>query len=187
MDTRFRAVLKGLAAFSVVLAAGAGCSKGAQRAKLPPEQAQRLLLDRNWIDRLPETPRDRLHVFRFVPSMGGGVYQDRTLFAGQFELFTFDHDGDRIAFHLHHTGEEPRVDYTIERMPGGSDEPLDLHLHLSDSPRGPSDYYSIRDMNGAGTGDAKGLPARLDEGLRALFPGQSQSQIQAQPAGTATR
>ena len=71
------------------LAASTGCRKPAATT-VPEEEAQKLLLDRNWIDRLPQTPHERLHVFRFVPSMGGGVYQDRTLFAGHF----YDPDGD---------------------------------------------------------------------------------------------
>lgn len=139
-----------------------GCSKSQQQL-VPAQQAQSLLLDRNWIDRLPESPRDRLHVFRFVPTMGGGVFQDRTLFAGHFELFTFDHDGDTIRFHLHHTGDEHKSGYTIDRLPerspDGSPNPLELHLHLSDTPRGPSDYYSIRGMNGHD----------FDEALRSLY------------------
>lgn len=128
---------------------GAGCHGKPSPAALPPQDAQKLLLDRNWLDRLPETAQDRLHVFRFVPSMGGGVYQDRTLFAGQFELFTFDHDGQNIRFHLHHTGEERSAAYTIDRVP--EDGALELHLHVEDSPRGPSDYYSLRGMHGAGS------------------------------------
>ena len=39
---------------------------------------------------MPETERDQLHVYRFVPSMGGGVFQDRTIFKGTFELFKFE-------------------------------------------------------------------------------------------------
>lgn len=123
----------------------AGC-RGKSAATVPADEARGLLLDRNWLDRLPQTPYDRLHVFRFVPSMGGGVFQDRTLYAGHFELFNFDHDGQTIHFHLHHTGEEHASGYTIERLPVGSQDPLELHLHIDDTPRGPADYYSIRGM-----------------------------------------
>ncbi|MFO0574431.1 MAG: hypothetical protein U1A78_10550 [Polyangia bacterium] len=152
-----RSALLGLGLVAVL---AAGCSGKAKTAALPPEEAQRLLLDRNWLDRLPESPSDRLHVFRFVPSMGGGVYQDRTLYAGTFELFTFEHDGQHIRFHLHHTGQEASAGYTIDRLAG--DGPLELHLHIADSPRGPQDYYSIRGMQAAGE-------AALESGLRSLF------------------
>ena len=92
--------------------------------------------------------------------MGGGVYQDRTLYAGTFELFTFDHDGERIRFHLHHTGQEASAGYTIDRMLG--DGPLELHLHIADSPRGPHDYYSIRGMQARSE-------AELETSLRSLL------------------
>lgn len=131
------------ALFSATLLAG--CHDAKNDRALPPPDARRLLLDRNWIDRLPESPTQRLHVFRFVPSMGGGVFQDRTLYAGQFELFHFDQDGARIHFRLPHTGEDVRVPFTIEplQLPE-KDSPFELHLHIADSPRGPSDYYSLR-------------------------------------------
>lgn len=159
-----RSILLALSLGLMALSSGSGCSSK-KLAAVPTDEAQRLLLDRNWLDRVPETARDRLHVFRFVPSMGGGVYQDRTLFAGTFELFSFEHDGQRIRFHLHHTGEEASARYTIERMPG--DSPLELHLHIVDSPRGPHDYYSIRGMQARGPGQTQA--ADLDTELQSIF------------------
>lgn len=159
-----RSIVLSLSLGLLALSGSAGCS-GKKLAAVPADEAQRLLLDRNWLDRVPETARDRLHVFRFVPSMGGGVYQDRTLFAGTFELFSFEHDAQRIRFHLHHTGEEASARYTIERLPG--DSPLDLHLHIEDSPRGPHDYYSLRGMQARSPGQNQ--TADLDAELRAIF------------------
>jgi hypothetical protein len=149
--------------FCLVAVGVAGCHRKPATTAVAPDEARQLLLDRNWVDRLPETAQDRLQVFRFVPSMGGGVFQDRTLYAGQFELFNFDHDGESIQFHLRHTGEERTTHYTIERLPAGDDSPYDLHLTLSDSPRGAHDYYSIRGMHGAAQEKA------LEEGLRNLW------------------
>ncbi len=147
----------------LVAVGAAGCRGKSTATAVPPEEAQRLLLDRNWLDRLPETASERLQVFRFVPSMGGGVFQDRTLYAGHFELFNFDHDGATIHFHLRHTGDERASAYTIERLPDDGSSPYDLHLHLDDSPRGAQDYYSIRGMQGAAT------EKDLDQGLRSLL------------------
>jgi hypothetical protein len=142
---------------------GAGCHSKPAATTVPGEEARRLLLDRNWLDRLPETARDRLQVFRFVPAMGGGVYQDRTLYAGQFELFNFEHDGETIRFYLRHTGEERSAPYAIERLPAGDENPYDLHLHIKDSPRGPQDYYSIRGMQ------SSAVEKDLEAGLRSLW------------------
>ena len=64
-----------LLACSTLLATSlpSGCHSSKNERALPPPEARRLLIDRNWIDRVPQSATDRLHVFRFVPSMGGGV------------------------------------------------------------------------------------------------------------------
>ena len=85
---------------------------------------------------MPETMTDRLHVYRFVPSMGGGVFQDRTLFKGIFELFSFTATGDAITFTLHETHDKVTSAYTIEKVSGP--EPFDLKLTIADDPRGPA-------------------------------------------------
>ena len=106
------------------------------------DEAKQLLLDRNWIDRMPETERDKLHVYRFVPKMGGGVFQDRTIFKGTFELFTFKLDGDQILFDLPETHEKVASKFHIERVDGP--EPFDLKLTVENDPRGPAIYYGMR-------------------------------------------
>ena len=73
---------------ALLVCAACSSSEPPSRA-LPSKEAQSLLIDRNWIDRMPETEKDKLFVYRFVPSMGGGVFQDRTIFKGTFELFMF--------------------------------------------------------------------------------------------------
>jgi len=141
-----------LLACSTLLATSllSGCHSSKNERALPPPEARRLLIDRNWLDRMPQSPTDRLHVFRFVPSMGGGVFQDRTLYAGQFELFQFDQDGSRIHFKLPHTGENVRVRFTIQTLAApDEDSPFELQLHIDDSPRGPSDYFSLRGESAA--------------------------------------
>src|SRR4029079_8295877 len=120
----------------VVLALLAGaCSKPATHA-LPPEQAKKILLDRNWLDRVPQKVDDKLHVYRFVPSMGGGVFQDRTIFFGTFELFTCEADGQRIRFNLLHTGDKRISKYTIEELATPGHDGVDAPLNLDRDPSG---------------------------------------------------
>jgi hypothetical protein len=126
-----------------LLALTAACNRQ-PAAALPGEEARTLLIDRNWIDHLPADTKERLHVFRFVPSMGGGVFQDRTLFFGTFELFQFRHTGDQITFDLLHTGDQKTSRYHIEAITPSEPGGFDLRLTLSDSPRGPSVYYGWR-------------------------------------------
>jgi hypothetical protein len=102
-------------------------------------EAARLLVDRNWLDVWPEHKDDRLHVYRFTPGMGGGVYQDRTVFRGEFELFTFAVREDLLEIELPHTEQRVRTRFRIERIDGPP--PFDLRLVLDHSPRGPRIYH----------------------------------------------
>jgi hypothetical protein len=117
------------------------CSS-AKSTEVPTDEARQLLIDRNWLDRMPETEKDRLHVYRFVPKMGGGVYQDRTLYKGTFELFKFKATGDEIHFDLPETKTKVKSSYKIETVTGP--EPFDLRLTIFESPRGPKTYYGIK-------------------------------------------
>lgn len=125
-------------ALALVLAA---CSNHDSSA-VGGEEARKLLLDRNWIDRMPQTERDKLHVYRFVPSMGGGVFQDRTIFKGTFELFMFETTNDEIRFVLPETRQKVTSRYRIEEVDGP--KPFDLKLTIDADPRGPQTYYGVR-------------------------------------------
>ena len=130
-------------ALALALAGIAGCSSSHRSgSQLSGEDARAALIDRNWIDVMPARHEDRLHVYRFVPSMGGGVYQDRTLFKGNFELFTFEASSETLRFVFPHTRERVTSRYTIEPVAGRS--PFDLKLTITDDPRGPGVYFGTR-------------------------------------------
>jgi hypothetical protein len=141
--------------FVATLAACSPSSKPGARV-VAKDEAKQLLIDRNWLDRMPETDRDRLFVYRFVPSMGGGVFQDRTLFKGTFELFTFETADGEIRFVLPETKERVTSKFQIESVDGP--EPFDLRLTITDDPRGPKIYYGIRSETDR---DGRLLDARL--------------------------
>jgi len=127
---------------ALVLVAAAACSSHKANKSISGDEAKQLLLDRNWIDRMPETERDRLHVYRFVPSMGGGVFQDRTIFKGTFELFQFEATDREIRFNLLETHDRVTSPYRIETVDGPA--PFDLKLTIDGDPRGPKTYYGSR-------------------------------------------
>jgi hypothetical protein len=127
---------------SLVLALTLAACGGRDDA-LSPADAARLLEDRNWLDVMPRNEHERLHVFRFTPRMGGGVYQDRTLFKGSFELFQYEVGDGKLQFKLPHTREVVRTSYRIRRTK--EHKPFDLELTLDHSPRGPSRYFGFSD------------------------------------------
>lgn len=124
----------------------ASCQKDASeqpdKHELADAEAEQMLINRNWMDLWPASESEKLNVFRFVPTMGGGVFQDRTLFQGTFELFTYRVDEGEIRFHLHHKDQRVTTKFRIENVDGP--RPFDLKLTLGDSPRGPNVYYGRR-------------------------------------------
>ncbi|HEU4727386.1 MAG TPA: hypothetical protein VFT22_05845 [Kofleriaceae bacterium] len=134
--------MRNLLVLSALVALGAAaCSRPS--SQLSASDARDVLIDRNWIDRMPESMTDRLHVYRFVPSMGGGVFQDRTLFKGTFELFMFRVErGDHLVFELPETREKVTSEFKIENVDGPA--PFDLKLTIFTDPRGPHVYYGMR-------------------------------------------
>jgi hypothetical protein len=73
--------------------------------------------------------------------MGGGVYQDRTIFKGEFELFLFRTEGHQLTFLMPETEEKVKSGYRIERVSGP--EPFDLKLTFERTPRGPRVFYGM--------------------------------------------
>ncbi len=126
---------------------------------VPAQEARELLENRNWLDAWPGSKDDRLRVYRFTPDMGGGVFQDRTLYRGQFELFNYDLSDEHVEFRFPDADEKLRTRYRIERVDGP--KPFDLRLVLERSPRGPSIYYGLEAERGEAGDlfDPRGLPA----------------------------
>jgi hypothetical protein len=142
-----------------LVAALAACSSQ-KSTQVSAEDARDLLIDRNWLDRMPETDRDHLFVYRFVPNMGGGVFQDRTLYKGTFELFSFSVKDSAITFKLHETKTEVTSPYTIETVDGPA--PFDLKLTIPDDPRGPKVYFGMKsETDRDGTGLNRLLQSKL--------------------------
>ena len=112
---------------------------GSSDDAVPAHEARSELVDRNWIDVWPESAQEQRHVYRFTPSMGGGVFQDRTLFEGRFELFTFEATGETISYTFPARDETHETEYRIERVDGPA--PFTRRLVLDDDPRGPGTYY----------------------------------------------
>ena len=152
-------VCRSLVAVATVATLAAGC--GTKSEALPPEEAAALLENRNWLDHWPTDQNEKLHVYRFTPSMGGGVYQDRTLFRGTFELFTYELSGEQLRIRWPHEDRSERLRYTIEAVKGP--HPFDLKLTFDDNSTGPSVLYGRRSETAASwptAADLRALEAR---------------------------
>ena len=139
---------------ALAVAAACGRDKAPEVRTLPPDEAAEVLINRNWLDRWPTEEQERLHVYRFTPSMGGGVFQDRTLFAGHFELFTYQVEGEHLTIQWPNSKEEDRMVFRVQRVSGPA--PFDLRLELTTPSRGPRTYYGRSVETGAAAVDPFG-------------------------------
>ena len=132
---------------AVVCALAIACSSSSSERAVKGDEARALVENRNWLDVWPTSADEKLMVYRFTPAMGGGVFQDRTLFRGQFELFTYKLSDEQIVIHWPQNDSRDTIDYKIERVSGP--EPFDLRLTLRGNSKGPKVLYG----RSAETGD----------------------------------
>ena len=153
MRLRRSIILSAVAALAVA-ALSAACGRETRSTSLPPDEAAKVLINRNWLDRWPTSETEKLNVYRFTPSMGGGVYQDRTLFAGKFELFTYQVEDHHLTIQWPNSKEEDRMLFRIDRVSGP--EPFDLRLELTTPSRGPRTYYGRSAETGGSAAEQAG-------------------------------
>ena len=148
----------GIAAAVVALAA---CRDGGQRLHdpLPPGEAEQLLAERVWLDRLPRSERERFHLALFIPD-GFAYTQHGTVWKGEHEGLIFDVDGDRLELFRPDSGERVTTRFRVERI---EHRHADVKLILDQNPVGPREYLGF-----GGDGDGAGVtPANLTPWLRA--------------------
>lgn len=104
------------------------------------ERPARLLLNRIWFDRMPETNRDDVAVWIWLAG-GIGIYQHGSAFRASMDIFEFERSGHSVAMSFLHDGEAASTEYTIESC--DEQPPFDLCLTLLTAPRGRNRYYSF--------------------------------------------
>jgi len=125
------------------LRGGGGDSHSALRGADP-----RLILERPWIDRIPDKPTDFMNAFVMVSRQSVGVFHKASRYRVTAELFRHQRGGSTekpsVAFSFPQTGKKAEARYRIwecDDLDG-----FDLCLELSRNPwEGPRRYHSARD------------------------------------------
>ena len=106
---------------------------------LPPAEAARVLRNHVWLDKMPESQTERFHLALFL-DRSIGVYQDRTVWKGDFEMFEFKLRDDRVELSLPGSRKVVKTKWRIERVRDGD---FDYRLVFDDAPRGPKAYWGL--------------------------------------------
>ena len=110
-------------------------------------------LDRIWIDHLPKTESDTIHVFAAITQEPMGIFQATSQWKGNFELFVYEAHGDtiRAVYPQDRSKEELKVSArTCSDM-----RDMDYCLEIKGASRGPKKYYSRKgwEIEAASTAD----------------------------------
>lgn len=116
----------------------------AKRGKADPS----MLLDRVWIDKIPEAYNDYMHVFVALDEHPVGIFQRASQYRVEAELFQFKRSDNKIQLLFPQSNTKKKFSYRIthcDDLP-----PFDLCLHLSKNPwGGPKRYYGDSQQEGA--------------------------------------
>ncbi len=136
---RYRAaVILGSAALVASVLALHGVGDGGPASERP----SRVLLNRPWFDRYPESSSDAVSLYVWASS-GIGTYQAGSAWRGSYDAFEFERRGNDLEMRFIQDGAEARTSFHVERC--DDEPPFDVCLTLASSPRGPERYYSFDD------------------------------------------
>ena len=136
-----------------------GCSSDRPRKGEDPQ----LLLDRIWIDRLPEKHTEYSQIMLVLAGQPIGVFQRASSYDMHLEVFMYRREGGRVAYRFPQSDKKGELTY---RIAGCNDlPPFDLCLELSQNPwGGPKRYHGMRDEAGVT------LLSEIRHGLEAHLP-----------------
>jgi hypothetical protein len=101
---------------------------------------ERIVLDRLWIDHLPQNPRDEITVFAAFTQEPMGIHQATSQWRGKYEIFQFEGTGDELRVVYPQTGERETVKATARAC---DENGWEYCLVLKGSSRGVKKYYSM--------------------------------------------
>ncbi len=110
------------------------------------------VVDRLWIDHLPQNPRDEISVFLALSDEPVGIFQTASQWRGKYELFQHETSGDDIRIVYPATGERETVRV---RARACDESGWNYCLEIKGASRGVKKYYSMEGWE-VGSTDAAG-------------------------------
>lgn len=104
--------------------------------------------NRLWIDKLPSTPKEKINAMVAVDDPRIGVFQKTSAYEGDFTVFAWRGDGDKVTIEMLQTDSRHNLRMKVSDGDAG---PFDYALRVKGAPRGPKKYYSMKDWVVSGT------------------------------------
>jgi len=107
-------------------------------AATPP----RALLNRLWFDRMPKKRTEKIH-FQIWLAGGIGLYEHGSAWRGDFDLFDFERQRDKVHVTFLQDGKKVSSSFTVK--PCDEKPPFTLCLVFDSAVRGPKKLYAFGD------------------------------------------
>ncbi|MSP62723.1 MAG: hypothetical protein EXR72_20815 [Myxococcales bacterium] len=123
-----------------------------------------LVFNRIWIDRMPKSETDQVHVFAAITEEPVGIFDHTSRWQGAWELFRWEPRGDgQIELLYPQSKGRERASYRAWKC---NENKFDLCLELSGATHGARRYFSQKEWE-IGTATARTLPRRIEQLLPA--------------------
>jgi hypothetical protein len=138
---RYDLGMKKLAIIAVVVVCGLVGWRLVHRspAAVPADSRSELITDRIWIDHVPRSERDTIHVFAALSGEAMGVFQTASAWQGQYEGFRFESQGSELRVVFPQSGKRERIKAIAREC---DEHGMDYCLELKGSSHGVKRYYS---------------------------------------------
>jgi hypothetical protein len=123
------------------------------------DRGQSLFYDRLWVDHLPTSPTDRIQLFAAVTEQPVGIFDQRSHWKGDWELFHHEARGDgQVELLFPQSKSKSRVSYRAWKC--NEKKEFDFCLELTGG-KGAKKYYSQRGWEIGSLPAARAAEARL--------------------------
>ena len=107
--------------------------------KAEPTKGNELVRDRVWIDHLPRNEREPIQTFMVLKEQPVGLYNNASMWRGNYELFRYEMQGRQFRMEFPQTGDRESVKAEASRCDQGG---MDFCLELDGGTRGVKRYFS---------------------------------------------
>lgn len=121
------------------------------------------VVNRAWIDKIPETMRDKIDVFIAHDDPQYGAFQHTSAFEGDYSVFQWKRaksGNGKYAITMLQSGRQHQLRARVTRK---NCKQFDMCMDLQGTPRGATRYYSMEDW----VIEGNATPARIQQFIRA--------------------
>lgn len=98
--------------------------------------------NRLWIDKIPNTPKEKIDAFIAIDDPRIGFFQHTSAYEGDFSMFGWNQKDGKVGIEMLQSGKKHRLRMRVTNKDCGA---FDYCMEVKGAPRGSKRYYSMSD------------------------------------------